>query len=348
MNLRELEQLALDTDNELKDKNEWIKRYAGYANKILKNKKSILAVRKMFREVLPLYIYSSLGRAADVDVKEDEDDDIIGKNVTFDVRYKGQRVAIIKYKNDDLYICPEENTETWYDKKFDKEFLWSNKKDKSDKRGEEFRRFFQTYPPRKTEAGKKEHRCETALLTELSKTIGRNKQLKNIQPIRLVKSRFQLKTPFGASKGVPDYKKQYGGGIDIMCRTKHVNKPRLNVFELKDEYENPLEVMRQAVIYSVFVYRLLKTKEAENSKWWEIFGFKTPRELDNFNSVNAVVAMPNTGNNDESFAGSEIKLSDGGTIKLHYLWFKLERNEKTDKIKEDQIIDIKTSLFKKD
>jgi hypothetical protein len=187
--LQSLQKTAKETEEKLEKEIEWINRYEGYAKDILANQKAIEAVRKSFHEWKPLYIYSSISGVKNA------------KNiVAFDLRYRGQSVATIKHDNDTLKLVPKANIDEFYGIKAKKSFDW----DIGD--GKKFRKDFAKNPLRKDIRKKnEEHRFESALLTELLKEEGSEKIQKNIRPVRLFKIRFQMPTPFKASKGKPDY-----------------------------------------------------------------------------------------------------------------------------------------------
>ena len=323
--LQSLQQTANKAEEILDNQNEWISRYAGYANEITRNLETIKEIRRCFQEKEPLYVYSSISK-----VKSAKKEEL----VTFDLRYRGQSVANIKYGKKGLLLKTNENTGEFYGIKGGESIDWNSKE------AEVFRGGFAKYPSRKkTKKENEEHRYESALLTELSKKEGSDKKLKFIQPVRLATSRFQMPTPFSASsasKGNIKYSAHNGGGIDLLCRTKHGNKSILNIFELKDEYEDPFNVLHQAVAYSVFIHKLLRTSNAGSEIWWKLFGFnKVP---DDPLRINAVVALPKFKENDTSFAKKEI-IVDGGVIQLHYFYFTLSKN--------DKVGSIDTSLFSK-
>jgi len=326
--IEKLQETAEKAENELKKNDEWIKRYANYASIIKNNLTAIKNVRKKFRVDKPLYVYSNISKIRDAKKEE---------AVTFDLRYRGQSVGNIEYRDNILKMVTKDNTEEFFGIKGGETLDWDN----NDARA--FRSYFSSFPPNKKD--KKESRCESALLTELSKTIGRDKLLKNIQPVRLADCRFQMPTPFSASKEEIEYVAANGGGIDLLCRTKHGNKSILNVFELKDEYEAPYNVLKQIITYSVFINRLFKTSEANSGIWWKLFNFGEIPDPALPLNINAVVALPfnKDRNNDESFKHKIIKLNNENCITLHYFWFDLLKGDK----KEDRISNIKTSLFEK-
>lgn len=183
-NLDVLKKTVEEAEQLLKNKEEWIDRYGDYAKEITSNEKIINLVRKSFRESPPLYVYSSISRETNA-TKEDR--------VTFDLRYKGQSVATIKYKNKIAMLETKENTNEYFSIEGGKTFEWDSKG------AELFRKHFKNFPCRnKKGRNNEEHRFESALITELSKSIGKNKKVKHIQPVRLLKSRFQMPTPFSA------------------------------------------------------------------------------------------------------------------------------------------------------
>ena len=314
--LQKLQKTAEEAEKALEDNTEWIVRYADYASEIMETQETIKDARKLFHERKPLYVYSSISRAKN------------RSQVTFDLRYRGQSVAEISYKKGKLLLKTNKNTKEFYDIEGGKSFEWNSKE------AEIFRGGFAKCPDRINKRKKnEEHRFESALLTELLKDKGNDKALTNIQPVCLAKSRFQMPTPFKASEGKPAYAGHKGGGIDLLCRRNR----KLFIFELKDEYEEPEKVLQQAVIYSVFIHRLLRTPKAGSNNWWKLFEFsKAPNPALPL-KINAVIALPKNKKNDTSFANKEI-IVDGGIIQLHYFYFSLS--------KDDKVGPIETSLMK--
>ena len=311
--LKSLQKMTNEAEELLRDNLEWIERYSDYAKKILSNNDTIKKVRSFFYEPRPLYVYSSISRAKNA---ENE------RLVTFDLRYRGQSVADIFYKKDKPWLKTKKNTDKFYGIEGGKTLEWESKD------AEKFRGGFAKYPCRNNDGKKnEEHRFESALLTELSKEKGSEKILKNIQPVRLAGSRFQMPTPFKASKGKPVYAEHKGGGIDLLCRRNR----KLYIFELKDEYEDPINVLRQAVIYSVFIHKLLRTPKAKSDNWWNLFGFRKAPDTSHPLQINAVAALPIKKENDTSFAKKEIKV-EGGSIQLHYFYFSLSKTDKVETI----------------
>ena len=141
---------------------------------------------------------------------------------------------------------------------------------------------------------------------------------------------FQMPTPFkgsDAKEGKLSYSKQYGGGIDILARNKIGARSELCVIELKDEYkkgEEPKEAIKQAIAYSAFLLKLVKSSKARGSKWLKYFKINSSNK--NIN-INAVISMPfqyenhYLDNEDTFFANEPLHVEGLGTITLHYMYF---------------------------
>ena len=134
----------------------------------------------------------------------------------------------------------------------------------------------------------------------------------DFEPIKLCGCRFQFPTKFSAStltnNRVPDLckGKSLGGGIDILA----LHKDRLSVIELKDEgTENVKYVMRQAIVYAVFLNKLFK----ECPIWKEILGCQ------NIKGIDAVICMPEPSDRNKKAIpenGTSITYCDGSENKL--------------------------------
>jgi len=308
---------------------DWIGRYKGYAA-LLNNKPNkplYEEAEKSFHEWAPLFLYTNITTAITT-AKAKSNKIVVG------LRYKGQDVAVLKRsKGKDLEIVfnkglLDKNEKFWNYKAPKNRLPWHSPEATA------FRKHFSACPPRLDGAKRnEEHRCESALLTELSKTTGADKAFKGIQPVRLFDRRFQMKTPFsGSSTNNPKYSGNRGGGIDMLCRTGLGRGTILNVFELKDKYEAPLNVLKQAVLYATFLFKLLKTPEAGSADWWELFGFD--RDLPKNLTLNVVAAMPHNPQERE-FEPFPIQ-KDGVALKLHYFYFDIDGN--------DQISNISSSI----
>lgn len=150
-----------------------------------------------------------------------------------------------------------------------------------------------------TNRGNEEHRIESLLLSEFSKT--KDKALPFIKPVAIAKIRFPMPTPLSASNHKQiKYSGIYGGGIDILARTGTGGRAtNLCIMELKDENikkELPKNVIKQALTYATFIRELLRSDSGQD--WWKLFGFRgnIPQKLVLF----ATCVMPSNENNDKS------------------------------------------------
>jgi hypothetical protein len=320
-----IQQQADWAEQELTKQTEWIARYKGYAGEISKKSTFIEQAREQFYEWSPLFLYTNISTTISATEKE----------VDFILRYKGQEVGRIYYKSSqDIKLEINKNANEFFGYKLPSGiniFDWKSSEAK------DFRSYFRTYPTRIDGAKKNnEHRYESALLTELSKDTGRDKALTMIQPIRLLNNRFQMPTPFSASdKDKPYYAQHNGGGIDLLCRTKHGGTSRINVFELKDNYEDPVGVLKQAVVYAAFIRRLLRTPEAGSGNWWNLFKFAEDHSFDLSLKINVVAALPHA-DDERKFAETDIKI-ENDVLQLRYFYFDIED-------KDDQIKNVETTI----
>lgn len=135
-----------------------------------------------------------------------------------------------------------------------------------------------------------EHRVENCLLREFNKTVGIEKALCNIQPVKLYGLFFQMPTPLKASTHNPKYQRK-GGGIDILARIKPIKgNSRICVMEVKDEnkpVESQAKAMSQAVTYAVFIAHLLRSKFGQH--WWDFF---MGRSLTAIRAKNGTIQIP--------------------------------------------------------
>lgn len=170
-----------------------------------------------------------------------------------------------------------------------------------------------------------EHACETNMLHLMK---GKNLYFRGITPVLLEDSFFQMPTPFKGSKSKDDsleYSKENGGGIDILARKRLGNKSELCVIELKDQYSNgeePIKAIKQAIVYSAFLLKLIQTEKANGDKWFKYFKLNSNHEKLN---INAVISMPfgskKLAEDDTFFAGRVLDAGDLGTITLQYIYF---------------------------
>lgn len=300
-----------DTKTQLTSNTEWVKRFKGYADKILANTKNIRSRKTQFHEWAPLYLYLNVGTARNS-----------SSSVDFNLRYHGQSVADLTV-SDSIKI----NTSNYHNKRdFNCEITcdcgWR------DKDANDFRKYFATQPARQnTKDNKKneEHRIESMLLTELSEEKGRIKhqKLHGIQPVRIGGfARFQMPTPLSASKDTITYSVK-GGGIDILARVGNGPNTRLCVMEVKDEYttkEPPTKALAQGLAYATFIRELLRSPGGK--AWWKIFGFS--RELPKQLTIYVASVMPfNPNGPSEELIYDELPIGND-KFKLHHVYFSEE------------------------
>lgn len=313
-----------ETQLHLKAQNEWRGRYAGYAEKILDNSHFIGRVRRSFHEWSPLYVYLNISSAKNAK-----------NSVGFELRYMGQTVANLKGNKDGRHkLSISKRQKETNDRDFGCEIPLL-KSDWDGKEAAKFRSFFKNRKgPRKADSnkGNEEHRLQSLLLTEFSKT--RNKVLRNIKPVTIGGVRFPMPTPISASnpEDIRYAKPGKSGGIDILARTGTGGKAtHLCIMELKDQNnrrERPIDAMKQAVAYTTFIRELLRSDAG--AAWWKLFGFggKVPKPL----VLYTACMMPSDDdNNDYDFRDMELNI-ESDTIKLHYLYFE-KPNEENNKIK---------------
>ncbi|MCL2171156.1 MAG: hypothetical protein FWB71_03295 [Defluviitaleaceae bacterium] len=304
---------------------EWLCRYNGYIDTITANLDTIRKNRRRLREWKPLKYYMNITNAKKAK-----------HAVRFEARYLGQTVAELLSNTDGVFISTK-NYEPTNQRDFDcgiklKNAPWAGKEAAA------FRAHFKNREPLRNvceNKGNEEHRIESLLLSEFSKS--KEKALPNIKPIKIKGLRFPMLTPIGASKhGITKYAKQRGGGIDIFARIGTGGRATyLCIIELKDENtkaEPASHAILQAIKYAVFIRELLRSNAG--AAWWRLFGLggAIPRKL----KIHAVCAMPDIANADTSFAKKQIRLGNDEII-LGYIYFKETGNA---------IESIRTSLFK--
>ena len=297
----------------LRTNDEWVERYDEYSDFITMNTKNgkLEESRKKFHEWDPLKVYISTTNAKSQ-----------GDVCKYSLRYLGQHVAELKVnlKNKEVTISTNKEAVKSNEKTFGCNIVLNDDDWKGNK-AREFRRYFKEELP--TKEKHIEHLFESLIIGEMIKKEKNN--FIGTKPVMLGNTRFSMPTPLGASGKNVKYSAQYGGGIDILARTRmSEGDVRLNIIELKDENsqkEPPQKVIRQAIKYAVFIQQLLRSKSGK--KWWELFGFSgdLPSKL----ILNATCLVPsNEKLNDTSFANKRIAISDGDEIELHYVYFDYE------------------------
>ena len=303
-NILEFQKAISDAGTLLLMNTEWVLRYSDYASDIDGNLDNITTVRKSFHEWNPLKLYLNVSNAK-----------IAKAKVRFNVRYLGQAVADIEGSSF-LKISTKK-----YDTKSLRDFgcnialhdtLWRSPSATA------FRNFFKSHQA-SFNKGNEEHRLESLLISELSKT--KDKLLFKIKPITISGLRFPMPTPLKASnhKSI-SYAGYSGGGIDIFARTGIGRDTHLCVIELKDQNtlkEPPKEAIKQALAYTKFIRELLRSPSGK--EWYKLFGFSgdVPKKL----IIYAACAMPNGKNNDSSFAKQKLNLGGEDEVVLHYIYF---------------------------
>lgn len=322
---------------------EWISRYKGYTDSIKNNESIIKLASNCFGAAPNLDIYLPISKAKQSN----------SRTVYLDVRYKGQSIAELRigiHTNTvrlsvktstnmrdyceyppELEIISEKNLIDWH----------------SDK-ASAFRKFFASNPKRNSDTSiahnisiskkkKKEnleHNYESQLLKQFTLKTTKGKILRRIQPVTLFQKKFQMPTPIYASKAansILKYSNQWGGGVDILARYGHGRGTYLTVIELKDKCEKkepPEKAIAQAIAYATFLWRLLRTPQADSNGWWELFGFRgiVPHEL----KIKVVIAMPEGNYNDTLFANERLYfLNTKDFLELNYIYFNAVQNKIT-------------------
>jgi len=304
----------------LNKEDEWKKRFEVYADIINNNIDNIKNIKSKFNLRDQLFLYINITESKKNHPK-------------FNLRYLGQNVANLSIESNDVIISTSKYNKTNKDH-FNCSIELSNTEWKSNK-AKEFRKHYSNKRARNPKLPKKnnEHRIESLLLTEFSKNKRSEKNLINIQPVKLVGiARFQMPTPISASKKPFKYSNHKGGGIDILARVGTGPNTKLCIMEIKDENkhkDDPMKAIEQGLAYAVFIRELLRSASGET--WWKLFGFKlsVPKKL----KLSVACVMPlneNKYNNDTSFKGKSITIGED-TINIHYLYFG-ENNNKIFKI----------------
>lgn len=308
----------------LKEKTEWTQRYSKYSQVILENLKTIKDKKILFREWKPLHLYMTVGEAKG--------------QMIFSLRYLGQDVAKLRVNDQNVTISTSKfdvsnKTHFGCHVKLEGDCDWKSVKAK------QFRKFFSDNVITRNNEGKKneEHRLESLLLTEFTKNISQDKQIVNIQPVKLAgRARFQMPTPLRASNMTKlEYAGPNGGGIDIISRVGTGKATKLCIIEVKDENctkEPPAKVIQQGLAYAAFIRELLRSKSG--NEWWKIFGFggTLPQSLE----IYVACAMPSSATNNHSFSNINIDADPSKTsafpndrFQLHYLYFQENVNQIT-------------------
>lgn len=309
----------------LEQNKEWVERYAHYIEEISSNREQTELCYGKFSSTKPFAYYITTSK-------------LLNQPFSFSMRFMGQEIATINAKNDTIIIDSIKQA------KGNKEYFECEQVlDKADWNSTEARDFRSYFVNCEKKVGKsEEHKLESNLIEELSKTVANEKFLTNIQPVKIKNSlRFPMPTPISSSGKSVRYSGRYGGGIDILARCNG----NLTVIELKDEYnsnEPPEKAMKQAIAYATFLHSLLRSEKGNGHDWYKFFGYKTALDKKEKLTINVVVAMPHNpnGNDDKSFANEVIQLGNDDKLVLHYMYLHVNNNS-------FEIKEIDTSLNQK-
>lgn len=294
--------------NELQNNTSWRDVYDNYAEDMLENRSKIEEYKRKFNIPKPLECYITLGNIAK------------GKTI-YDLRYLGQSVGEIHIVDGNPVLVVSEKKAEASKKYFGYNLgsinseLWT-----TGTKAKLFRAFYKKEVEKDKFPRQKEHMVEARLFQELSKTIGCDKQLKYIQPVKFAGCFTHMKTAVAACKSKEGKisVSNTGGEIDIFCRRKvNPRESRLTVIEVKDKVERNEsfeEAMFQAVSYAVFVRELLHS--SSGSKWMQIWGIN--KKKTEGITINAVVAIPKGNEEVPNFHGQKIVL-ENDIIELHYM-----------------------------
>lgn len=299
---------AEKVQKELQDNADWVGRYEKYADGILKNKEKMKQYRGKFKVPKPLECYLTLGNS-------------IKGRMIYDLRYLGQSVGEIHIRNEQPIlvvtekIANQSNEFFGYEKDGICDEPWS-----TGEKAKAFRAFYKNLVDKERLPRQKEHMVEAKLFQELAKPLGKDKQLKQIQPIQFADCFTHMKTAVKASKSKDGEVAivNTGGEIDVFCRRKVSPKEsRLTVIEVKDKVERREsfeEAMFQAISYAVFIRELIHT--SCGNKWMQIWGINS--KCTEGITINAVVAIPIDDVAVPDFHGQKIILGND-RIELHYM-----------------------------
>lgn len=314
----------------------WEKAYKQYAEGIIKNSSAYKDNAKLFQVNKPLVAYTSISK-----VTSD------GKTTNYDLRFAGQSVGEVLVNNGEVYLHVSKPQADRADKKFGfKESKELEKAKWHSKDAINFRSFYSTKKSTdKIKVHSKEHRIESFLLKEFSKTSSENKKLCYIQPVKLGGNFFfQQATPLQASDHKPSFSGATGGGIDILARVTHSDrKSRIAIIELKDENkrsESQKDVMTQALTYATFVAYLLRSESGRD--WWNIFreNFKEEKDVPKKIDLDVITLMPEGTSEEGDLA--EIRIPEvNATLHLYTLYYTKDANGNPDSFSGTLIKDIK-------
>ena len=316
---RDLEYIANEVRQWLQKDNSWVKRFSDYAKDIKDENDTITEIKENFHKSPNLNLYTCIS-------------DI--KNKRINIRYKGQSVGYIK-KDDKLKLQVNKTQKKRFNLE-DKLHLEEELNcDWDSPEATKFRKYFSQDIESK---GQIEHRFESMLIEEFAKKSSKDKELCNIQPVRVYNQlAFQMTTALKASdKEIRMATNARAGGIDILSRVKHGVETNLCVIELKKDVlkdDKHADIVRaQGLAYAVFLRELLRSSCGE--EWYKIFGYsgKIPEKL----IINVCIAMPE-GEYKPKVEPKDIKIGND-ILSFKSLFFETK----------ETITSIKTNLFSKE
>ena len=281
----------------------------------------------------------------------------------YDLRFRGLSIAVFHFdrKNRKVFDKPSFNEQKdgsnytpklvqLLGEKYSKEWATGEKNIPIEKWGEYSKMFA---PENLQRDYYNEAVVESALLNHINKQNKKNSPFSNITAITRPKEKtayFQFNTPLSCSKihnfycqkeekhkPLTEFLKYSdpsdGGGIDILCRRGRGVSSIVQVVEVKDSYldnEQPQYAISQAIAYSTFLLRLLRSEvscETDKSlSWWKIIVGQ--RKKDSPLLIEAVVVIPPnpSGETALDFVDKEIHVPwENGdkcdTIRLKYIPF---------------------------
>lgn len=315
-------QEIVDYCNKLLDDNpKWIELYKTDAEILTKNENNYKKKSHLFQVNKPLYRYTTISR--------------VKGWYQYDLRFRGQSVGEISVSKGKITLKAEPEVNP----KGGNYFNWNKSYNGEWKKAVEFRKHFRDLEEISAKTKSPEHCVENLMLAEFAKHKSTDKQLLNIQPIKLCGFFFQLTTPLKASNHQDiKFAGAKGGGIDILARVRHhSNECHICVMELKDqntESEPQSAVIQQAIAYATFLGNLLTTEGAGSKEWFKLMGFNG--KMPNHISIDVATVMPNT-LPDTCKSGEELQVNERVSLHLFSLFFDSSKNWRFSGTLKDEI-----------
>lgn len=217
-------------------------------------------------------------------------------NATVQLRKNGVLIASITSCNDGEFIVkPHKNVINSGWRLRTEKFEWNDPKI-----GNEFRNFVKSKNSKDFRSSKKNKKevvesfIENIIIDDLTEYSLGNR-IPGMTAVKVGKCGIQFPTAIAASDSI----KYAGGSIDILGRIKSKGIGNtLAIIEVKDFKDIPgsketfEKVMGQAVAYTTFIRELLRNKNTNADKWWNIFGFNNKYGIPEKLILKTIVAMP--------------------------------------------------------